>query len=211
MSNPNGGLFARFPGAERFRVWASRSAPRLQTIPSQRTIYTIEYDGFADFPQYPIDFLSDLNAFLGIAFELHGTYPSLAATQIASALFQLTQYGGRPRMTTVLSFFPPRICRCWTPVRAIRDHREPASRTWCNRICGYLVDWGYGEHRPSGWSHRAGRMCRPRSGCCRRRAATTATSWPDLVSGTQQGIGAFASDLSAPRYRRRCPPCRCRA
>ena len=36
-------------------------------------IYTLEYDGFADFPRYSLDFLSDLNAFLGIA-TLHGTY-----------------------------------------------------------------------------------------------------------------------------------------
>ena len=36
-------------------------------------IYSLEYDGFADFPRYPLNFLSDLNAFLGIA-TLHGTY-----------------------------------------------------------------------------------------------------------------------------------------
>jgi hypothetical protein len=34
-------------------------------------VYTNEYDGFADFPQYPIDPLSDLNALLGIALQ-HG-------------------------------------------------------------------------------------------------------------------------------------------
>src|SRR6202034_254616 len=37
------------------------------------SIYSLEYDGFADFPRYPLNFLSDLNAFLGIA-TLHGTY-----------------------------------------------------------------------------------------------------------------------------------------
>jgi len=36
-------------------------------------IYSLEYDGFTDFPRYPINFLSDLNAFLGIE-TLHGTY-----------------------------------------------------------------------------------------------------------------------------------------
>ena len=39
-------------------------------------IYTLEYDGWADFPQYPINVISDLNAFIGIAF-VHGQYPSL--------------------------------------------------------------------------------------------------------------------------------------
>jgi len=28
-------------------------------------IYTLEYDGFADFPQYPINPIADLNAFAG--------------------------------------------------------------------------------------------------------------------------------------------------
>jgi hypothetical protein len=37
------------------------------------SIYSLEYDGFAHFPRYPLNFLSDLNAFLGIA-TLHGTY-----------------------------------------------------------------------------------------------------------------------------------------
>ena len=36
-------------------------------------IYSLEYDGFTDFPRYPLNFLSDLNAFLGIE-DLHGTY-----------------------------------------------------------------------------------------------------------------------------------------
>ena len=36
-------------------------------------IYSLEYDGFTDFPRYPLNFLSDLNAFLGIA-TIHGTY-----------------------------------------------------------------------------------------------------------------------------------------
>jgi PE-PPE domain len=36
-------------------------------------IYSLEYDGFTDFPRYPLNLLSDLNAFLGIE-DLHGTY-----------------------------------------------------------------------------------------------------------------------------------------
>ena len=40
------------------------------------TVYTQEYDGFADFPQYPLDFLSDLNADLGM-FTQHFAYADL--------------------------------------------------------------------------------------------------------------------------------------
>lgn len=35
--------------------------------------YTQEYDGFADFPRYPLKFLSDLNAVMGI-FLVHTRY-----------------------------------------------------------------------------------------------------------------------------------------
>ena len=37
------------------------------------TIYTLEYDGYADFPKYPLDILSDLNAIEGIN-VVHGDY-----------------------------------------------------------------------------------------------------------------------------------------
>jgi hypothetical protein len=48
-------------------------------------IYTNEYDGAADFPRYPIDFLSDLNAGLGIIFD-HILYPVDTPEQIQSAI-----------------------------------------------------------------------------------------------------------------------------
>jgi PE-PPE domain len=44
-------------------------------------IYTGEYDGVADFPQYPLNLLSDLNAELGFRY-VHGTYPDLTPTQV---------------------------------------------------------------------------------------------------------------------------------
>jgi hypothetical protein len=82
---PNGGLLSRFDG-----FTPSTGAPAVSdplNLPSlgigfdgatpsseyATTIYTVEYDGFADFPKYPLNFLSDLNAFLGIE-SLHGTY-----------------------------------------------------------------------------------------------------------------------------------------
>jgi hypothetical protein len=78
--NPNGGIFARFPG---FPAGTNLSLPSLGftfygATPSNTiyptNIYTLEYDGFADFPQYPINLISDLNAFAGI-YYVHGTYP----------------------------------------------------------------------------------------------------------------------------------------
>ncbi|KAA8966509.1 PE-PPE domain-containing protein [Mycobacterium sp.] len=83
-SNPNGGLLERFAGFETTSGQTTDLQPNLPSLgfsfdgatPSDdyiTSIYTLEYDGYADFPRYPIDFLSDLNAFLGIA-EIHDTY-----------------------------------------------------------------------------------------------------------------------------------------
>jgi PE-PPE domain len=81
---PNGGLLSRFDGFTPSSGPAVSDPLNLPSLgisfdgatPSSdyaTNIYTIEYDGFADFPKYPLNFLSDLNAFLGIE-SLHGTY-----------------------------------------------------------------------------------------------------------------------------------------
>jgi hypothetical protein len=71
-SNPDGGFLERFVGGSipSFGVTASGATPS-DLFPTD--IITNEYDGFADFPRYPIDILSDLNAYLGIIFE-HTAY-----------------------------------------------------------------------------------------------------------------------------------------
>ena len=48
-------------------------------------IYTLEYDGFADFPHYTTNLLSDLNAMLGF-FLAHITYLDLTPDQINNAI-----------------------------------------------------------------------------------------------------------------------------
>ena len=77
-NNPNGGLFERFNGFETMSGHSTVDQLNLPSLgiafdgatPSDdyvTNIYSLEYDGFADFPRYPLNFLSDLNAFLGIA------------------------------------------------------------------------------------------------------------------------------------------------
>jgi hypothetical protein len=86
-NNPNGGLLERFnvplpgvdhPTAPALGITFSGATPS-DDYPTD--IYTNEYDGFADFPQYPINFLSDLNAYLGILFQ-HTAYLSLNPDQL---------------------------------------------------------------------------------------------------------------------------------
>jgi hypothetical protein len=102
-SAPNGGLLERFNG---FETLAGHTTVDPLSLPSLglsfdgatpsndfvTNMYSLEYDGFTDFPRYPANFLSDLNAFLGIE-TLHGTYlnggvmgSGPTAEQIANAI-----------------------------------------------------------------------------------------------------------------------------
>lgn len=74
--NPNGGFLSRFPnlnlpslGIEFYGATPENAYPT--------TNYTREYDGFADFPRYPLNLLSVLNAGLGIVF-VHTKYAPAA-------------------------------------------------------------------------------------------------------------------------------------
>lgn len=73
-NNPNGGLFERFNGFETLTGHTTVDQLNLASLgiafngatPSDdflTNVYSLEYDGFTDFPRYPINLLSDLNAF----------------------------------------------------------------------------------------------------------------------------------------------------
>ena len=90
---PFGGLLTRFAGSDVPGLLRPELNPPSIGVPFYgatpndlfpTVIYTQQYDGFADFPRYPLDFLSDLNAFLGIEF-VHPTYRDLSTTAISQA------------------------------------------------------------------------------------------------------------------------------
>ncbi|MEO6793255.1 MAG: PE-PPE domain-containing protein [Mycobacterium sp.] len=88
-SAPNGGMLTRFdlpagshPDIPSLGLTFTGPQPS-DLYPTD--VYTNEYDGFAAFPQYPIDFLSVLNAVMGIAFQ-HATYPGLTPEDISDAV-----------------------------------------------------------------------------------------------------------------------------
>jgi hypothetical protein len=86
---PNGGLLARFPGFPAGEPLQLKSlgitfyGATPQSTPYHTDMYTLQYDGYADFPRYPINVLSDLNAFLGIE-TVHGNYPTTDPSTIPS-------------------------------------------------------------------------------------------------------------------------------
>jgi PE-PPE domain/PE family len=186
--NPNGGLLSRFPGLSIPSVGITfGGATPSNDYPT--TIWTLEYDGFADFPQYPIDIFADLNAVAGIAF-VHGTYATLTPTQLSSAV-TLSQ-SGNPTMTQYM-MIPTQNLPLLDPLRAIPVIGNPLADL-VQPDLRYLVNWGYGNPN-YGWSTSPADVPTP-FGFLPPLSATMALG-PDLITGTQQGIGAFVSDLSA--------------
>jgi hypothetical protein len=187
-ANPNGGLIARFPGLSfpSLGVTFGTSTPS-NDFPT--TIWSLEYDGFADFPRYPIDIFSDLNALAGIVF-IHGTYPHLTATQIASAV-ALGQ-SGDPSMTTY-NMIPTENLPLLTPLRLLPVIGNPLADL-IQPDLKLLVNWGYGDPN-FGWSTSPADIQTP-FGFLPPLSATTELG-ALLPGATAQGVTAFTHDLSS--------------
>jgi hypothetical protein len=78
---PDGGLFERLDGLSIPSLGITFNGATPDDL-YPTTIYTQEYDGFADVPRYPIDLLSDLNSIAGIQY-VHPTYQDLSATELS--------------------------------------------------------------------------------------------------------------------------------
>ena len=87
--NPNGGFANTFDfPAGNTSPYTALDVPLEPATPSDlypTDIYTLEYDGYADFPHYTTNLLSDLNAMLGF-FLAHAEYLDLTPAQIDSAI-----------------------------------------------------------------------------------------------------------------------------
>src|SRR4029079_10432827 len=65
---PNGGLLARFPGLYIPILNFSFNGPEPTDTRFDTTVITRQYDLFADFPLYPLNFIADMNALLGFIY-----------------------------------------------------------------------------------------------------------------------------------------------
>ncbi len=93
--NPNGGFYERFAGLQLPSLGMTfYGATPSNAYPTK--IYTIEYDSYADFPQYPLDIFSDLNV---VASTNHFYYHILTPQQLNSGPFSCRRRG-RPRPPT---------------------------------------------------------------------------------------------------------------
>jgi PE-PPE domain/PE family len=91
-NNPVGGILERFPGFYIPFPDVPFNGATPPNSPYPTSIYTIQYDGIANAPQYPLNIVSDANAVAGY-FYVHGSYPTLAAAQVANAVTLPTSPG----------------------------------------------------------------------------------------------------------------------
>jgi len=143
-NNPDGGLLARFPGfyIPILDVAFNGATPPNSVYPT--AIYTGQYDGIADAPQYPLHVLSDVNAFLGYFF-VHNTYPLLTPDQVANAVPLPTSpgYTGSTQYYMIMTQDLPLL-------DLIRDipYAGPPIADIFQPDLRVLVDLGYGDIGP---------------------------------------------------------------
>jgi hypothetical protein len=141
LMNPNGGLFERLAGLDLPSLGIDFSG----ATPSDdyaTTIYTMEYDTWADFPRYPLNILSDLNAFMS---QTHFDYDTLTAEQVAQAI-PLDTTGG----LTDYYIIPVDDLPLLDPLREIPIVGNPLADLLQPDLTA-LVNLGYGDP-DYGWS-----------------------------------------------------------
>jgi hypothetical protein len=139
--NPNGGIEARFPNLDIKPLGIDfHGATPANDFPT--TIYTGEYDGFADFCQYPIDIPCDVNALLGILFvHLGPTYTD------PTNLIQLPTDGG----LTTYYMIPTENLPLLDPLRELGGPVGNAVADLLQPDLTAIVNFGYGNP-DYGWS-----------------------------------------------------------
>lgn len=152
---PNGGLLSRFAIPDVPLYIPSMGIDFYGATPDTpyaTDIYIAEYDGFADFPRYPLNFLSVLNAVLGIAL-VHGPgYSRPDSIDSAQLLLGSTNYdgpltlpdGASAALNTDYYMIPTEILPLLQPLLGIPVFGEPLYDL-LEPVTRILVDLGYGN------------------------------------------------------------------
>ena len=187
LMNPNGGLLERFApltipslGITFYGATPDNSFPT--------TITTLEYDGFADFPQYPLNFVSDLNAFAGILY-VHGTYPTLTAAQLGTAIHLTNTVGP---VSTNYYMIPTQNLPILNPIRSIPLIGTPFADL-IQPDLKVIVDLGYGS-TTQGWSPGPPNVPTPFGIIPPVGLGEIGNA---LATAAPQGVSAFMADLNS--------------
>lgn len=183
--NPNGGFLSRFPGLKLPSLGLDFYGGTPQNdFPTAN--YTLEYDGFADFPRYPLNFLADLNAGLGIVF-VHTKYAQLSQAQVDHAIPLQTS-----DPTQKYYIIPTENLPLLEPLRLIplignplADLVQPALKV--------LVNLGYGDPK-YGWSNVGDANVETPFGFLPKVNVGEVVQL--LVQGVAQGVDDFVGDFS---------------
>ncbi len=186
--NPNGGLLARFPGLTIPSLGLTFYGGTNANTIYPTNIYTLEYDGFADFPQYPLNLLADLNAVTGIA-TVHTTYLQLTPTQVDNAI-HLTPSQGYSGVTNYY-IIPTENLPILGGLRGIPIVGQPLADL-IQPDLKVFVNLGYGNP-DMGYSGGPPNVTTP-FGFAPHVPASVVLG--DLAVGTQQGIADFKADLA---------------
>lgn len=188
--NPNGGMLARFPNLTLPSLGLSFYGATPSDTPYPTAIYTQEYDGFADFPRYPLNFVSDLNAVIGIA-TVHTKYLNLTLDQVNNAIPLQTspnyyQNGGMTHYYMIETEELPLLA----PVRALPIIGNPLAALIEPNL-EVIVNLGYGDPY-HGYSTTAADVQTP-FGLFPEVSPSTLVE--AFSKGTQQGIHDFGVEL----------------
>jgi hypothetical protein len=209
-SAPNGGLLERFNG---FETMSGQTTSLPLNLPSlgvsfdgatpandfPTSIYSLEYDGNSDLPRYPLNFLADLNAILGIE-TIHGVYlnqgfvppePGPTAEEIANAtLLQGSAALGTPDSLTnyyMIDQTPPLV----TLLSDIPVIGKPLADLLGPDLT-VLINLGYG---PDNLGYSLPANVPTPFGLFPNVDPTTLFN--ELATGAQTGFNNFLSDLSS--------------
>ena len=143
-NNPVGGILERFPGFYIPFLDVAFNGATPPNSPYPTTIYTAQYDGIADLPQYPLNVISDLNAVMGYFF-VHDQYPLMTATQVANAVALPTSpgYTGNTQYYMLMTQNLPLL----EPIRDIPYIGPPIADIFQPDL-RVLVDLGYADYGP---------------------------------------------------------------
>lgn len=143
--NPNGGLFSRFAGLSLPSIGLDFYGATPSGTPYPTNVFYAQYDGYADFPRYPINFVSNLNAMAGILF-VHGAMGGVDPFDLPPGLELVSLPTSSANVATnyYMITYPGLGLPLLVPLRAIPLIGNPLADL-VQPTLTYLVNWGYGD------------------------------------------------------------------
>lgn len=140
-NNPDGGLLQRFKDFYIPFLNVDFNGATPPDSPYPTSIYTMQYDGVAHAPRYPLNVVSDLNALLGYHY-LHSQYPFLSQAQLDNAVLLPTSpdYTGNTQYYMLMTQDLPLL----QPLRDIPYVGPPIADVF-QPVTRVIVDLGYGD------------------------------------------------------------------